>query len=152
MGVLPDRLDQPGGRAVEEWLVAVRALLERPPEVVAATDGPRQEVDLLPLRLADVAEPEVARLAIEAPAPRIADAELPDLFAPAGAVDVGIVARDRVRRSRVDVDAQDLAEQRCAVLSVTQRVAADVSVAQGDVELPVRPEADLPDVQHGDRA
>ena len=59
-------------------LEAVRALHPVPAEVQAALAGAR-DVDLLPRALADVADPQVARLAIERQAPRVAQAVVPDL-------------------------------------------------------------------------
>src|SRR5207244_4244565 len=47
-----------------------------------------------------------------------------------------------VRLRAVDVDAQDLAEQRVLVLAVAERVAATTSVAGGDVEVSIGPKAD----------
>ena len=44
---------------------------------------------------------------------------------------------------RVDVDAQDLAEQRVGVLAVAVRVAAGAAVAEADVQVAVRAEGEL---------
>ena len=88
------------------------------------------DVDLLPVALADVADPQVAGLAVEAPAPGIAEAERIDLRACLRARPVDVaerVAGERIagstagyrrtaspRRARVHVDAQHLAEQALA--------------------------------------
>ena len=72
------------------------------------------EVDLLDLVLADVADDEVAVGAVEREAPRVAQAVGVDLAARARAPDERVRRRDRVRppARRLRVDAQDLAQQR----------------------------------------
>ena len=57
---------------------AVGALEELPAVVEAALAAGRLEVDLLPEVLADVADPEIAGLAVERELPWVADAERPD--------------------------------------------------------------------------
>src|SRR2546423_222417 len=112
--------------------------LQHVPAVVRATPElnpvPR-DVDLLPLRLSDVPDVEIARLAIERKAPRIAQPRGPDLRAK------GVVRRDQVRT--IDVQAQQLAEQHAQVLRVVVRVAAPTSVAGGCVQLAVGTELEL---------
>ena len=75
---------------------------------------------------------------IEARAPRIAQAVGPDLFAHAAAIaNERVVGRDLIaRRDRVDVDAQDLAEQIGCVL----RVRRNTDLARCNVEIAVRTE------------
>ena len=63
---------------------------EAAPAVVAAE---RHEVDFLERALADVVEPELAAAAIEAPAPRIAEAVREDLRAVGGAGAADVAAR-----------------------------------------------------------
>ncbi len=133
---------------------AVRALARIPAVVAVALD----EVDFLEPVLAHVADPQVARLAVEAPAPGIAEAERVDFRAvlDAGAVHVAErvcgewiairTAGDAVgcaARARVHVDAQHLAEQRARVLPVAVRVAGTAAVAEPEVEEPVRPEGQV---------
>ena len=75
---------------------ALEALLHTPAVVAAAAD----EVDLLLPALADIAGPEIARYAVEAEAPRVAQVPGPDLLAPAVLVaGEGVVRRDAVLAS-----------------------------------------------------
>ena len=142
VGVLRDRAHR---RAALHGPAAVegRAALEGiPPEVDPARASAQTEVDLLDVVLADVPDPDVAAGAVEREAPGVAQAVGVDLGRPAAAGE-GVVRRDAVllaRRARVDVDAQDLAEQGVAVLRVVVGVAGAAAVARADVEEPVRPE------------
>ena len=78
-----------------------RAALERPPaEVRAAPAAARHEVDLLVLVLADVADREVARAAVEREAPRVAQAVRVDLAARPGAADERVRRPESSRRAR----------------------------------------------------
>src|SRR6202030_3682570 len=101
--VLDHRQGQAGEIAAGGGIEAVQALGDAP-AVVAPSETPRLEIDLLKGILADVADVEIAATAVEAEAERIAQPQVPD---------VGIasarVAR-RGRRVRIDVDAQDLSE------------------------------------------
>ena len=93
----------------------VRALAEGPTKVHACRGARRQVVDLLPARLADVSDPEVARELVEGEAPGVAQAVGPDLPTAAGLAGEGIVGRDRVRRA-AHVEAQELPRQLRQVL------------------------------------
>ncbi len=110
--VLRDRFREAlgvAGRVAE----AVEALRHVPAVVEAADPGPG-DVDLLPFALPHIADPEIARAAVEADPPRVAQAGEPDLRARPIDADEGVVRRDAVRRirpARVDVDAQDLRQQ-----------------------------------------
>jgi hypothetical protein len=89
------------------------ALHDPPAEVETGGAGPGH-VDLLPVVLADVTDPEVAGAPIEREAERVAEAIEPDLSAGAGCPDERVPAGDRVVRAArgvIDVDPQDLAEQ-----------------------------------------
>src|SRR5213076_1444986 len=93
---------------------AAHAFVHLPAEVAAGLLAGPEDGHLLDRILADVPDPHVAGAAIERPPPRIAHAVDVDL---AGAAACGerIVGGDAVllvRRLVVDVDAQDLAEER----------------------------------------
>ena len=121
---------------------AFEALDAVPPEVQAAGAG-AGDVDLLPAPLADVADPQVAGLAIERHPPRVAQPEVPDLGQGVGLVHERVVGWDRVARvtgTSVDVDPEDLAEERVHPLAVVVRVAARAAVAGRDVQVAVGPE------------
>ncbi len=105
--------------------------LEATPAVVRAADAGDFEVHFLDRALADIADQQVAGLAVEAPAPRVAQSVAPDLVAGGGdraAAGTGLPDRDGVgglqpeprfaahrrtrrRRDRVDVQPQHLALQ-----------------------------------------
>src|SRR4029078_3825388 len=104
-------------------LVAVAALEGVPAEVVAAAPLPPSraagdEVDLLDLVLADVADDEGAGSAVEREAPRIPQPIRVDLREGAGAPAEGIVGRDRVAAVRLWVDPDQLGEHPAQVLAV----------------------------------
>src|SRR5207247_6874278 len=106
--------------------IAVATLHDPPAEIDAATvarAGRCGAVDLFVLRLSDVADPEVVRGAVEREAPRVAQADRPDLVA-TGPPDVWVVPGDPVLDApgrAVDVDPQDLAQQHVDVLGVVSR-------------------------------
>src|SRR5206468_5422970 len=83
--VLVDRHDQVAGRIDRLVLEEVRPFVDVPAVVLEAGTRPRCVVDLLPVALADVADPEVAGLAVEGEAPGVAQAVALDT-PPAGAV------------------------------------------------------------------
>ena len=128
MRVLEDRQHQAAVVAAARGVEALRPLHPPPAVVLAAAARGGLEVDLLDGVLADVADVEVARAAVEAEAPGVAQAGRPDLGR-AAAPGERIVRRDRVRRLGVDVDPQQLAEQRVLVLAVVLRVAAVATMA-----------------------
>ena len=118
-----DRVDEAG---------AVRradAFVQRPAVVAALDDA----VDLLPAEVADVAAVEPAGGAVELEAPRVAEPVRPDRAQLAGLAGERVVGGDRA----VLVDPQDLAVRIAQVLGVR----AVAVVADGEVELAVRPEA-----------
>src|SRR5438552_3099507 len=82
------------------------AAFQDAPAIVAAALDP---VNLLPQILADVADPEVARGAVEAHLPGLAQAVGPDFRPGAGPIDERVVVRDTVRlvgRGVVHVEAE----------------------------------------------
>ena len=114
------------------------------PAVVAA---PLDEVDLLAVLLADVPHPDQPGERVEAEAPGIAQAEGPDLLAPAA-----LVAGERVVRgnpvplaSGIDVEPQDRPEKGGAVLAVVVAVLPlhAAAVSEAHVEVAVGTELDV---------
>ena len=85
-------------------------------------------VDLLPAVLADVADPEVARPAVEGEAPGVPEAVGDDL---------------PLAAARVDVEAEELAEQRPRVLRAAVGVEGGAAVSEPEVEEAVGPEREL---------
>ena len=69
------------------------------PKLFPPTTGAGQVIHFLPQVLAHIADPQVSGGPIKAPAPRIAQAELPDLPAPAGPAHIGVVRRGPHRAS-----------------------------------------------------
>ena len=108
MRILEHRFHQAEGETIRTRLETVLPLLDRPAEVVAAHDGCRDMINLLPQVLSHIADVEVSVGAVEAPAPRIAEAELPDLPPPSGSADVGIVRRNHIGCRTINVEAENL--------------------------------------------
>jgi hypothetical protein len=124
-----------------------RALEGAPAEVESAAGslvGPC-DVDLLPVSLTDITEPQVAGLRVEAHPPRVADTDRPDLRPCAVHAGERVVGRDRVRSRirRRRIDPQDLAEERRDVERTSLRVAARSAVAHPDVEETVGTDRDV---------
>src|SRR5207248_2587794 len=96
-------------------LHALGAFEQWPSEILGAS-ARRNQIHFLPPGFADVADPHVAGRTIEAVAPRISESVRPDLAARTRAIDKWIGWWNRVWLGRIDVDAQDLAEQRAQIL------------------------------------
>src|SRR5437870_2449822 len=95
-------------------------------------------IDLFPSILADVAHPQIAGLAIEAPAPRIAKAIAPDRRVRPCIADERVVGGNFVlARGRVRVDAKNLCELHRETLTIAARIVARPAVAEARVEHPV---------------
>jgi len=103
------------------------------PAVVGAADAVWQYVDLLPCILADVGDKQVTGGAVEAEAPRVAQAIRPDLWSGVSAVAEWVVVWRGVGLGDVDVEAQQLAEESAQVLTVSLRVVGAAPIAQSDV-------------------
>jgi hypothetical protein len=122
-----------------------RSLVTAPAEVLAALSRGGQ-VDLLARVLPDVADPEVAGLAVEGEPPGVAQPVRPDLVAAARGAGERVVLRDRVGRATrapARVDADELAEQRVEILAVVARVVAPAAVAEAGVQQPAGVELEL---------
>ncbi len=129
----------------QAWVDAGAGLaLVDAPAVVAAGDEGR--VDFFLRALADVADPRLPGDPIEAEAPRVAQAHREDLVAAGDGAEERIGAGRRVRHARsgrrIDVEAQDLAEQQVEILRVVRRVVGAAAVADADVEIAVAPEGE----------
>ncbi len=98
--------------------VFVHALKEVPAEVDLAGCAGRQEIDLLPGALSDVADPQVAGQGIKGEAPGVAQTIMEYLIAE------GIIGWDGIRTAAVHIDAQELAKQGAQVLPIALRVTA----------------------------
>ena len=126
--------------------VAVRVAsvaLEDVPAVVLARADDRH---FLVLALADVADPEVARLRVEAEPPGLAEAPSPDLRQRTGPTPERVVGRDSIRPiplGMVDVDPEHLAQEDAQVLAMASRVFLGAGVAHADVEEPVGAEGQV---------
>ena len=141
--VFPDRLDDVGSWPGTSRAELVYAFAQVPAVVASLLD----QVDFLPQVLTHVAAPQRARLAIESDAPRIAQ--------PVG-IDLGglvLLADERIVRGNsvgplavapVNVDPQDLSEQRIEILAVLVGIVGQAAVAGGDVQITVGPERDRP--------
>src|SRR3954462_11683231 len=126
-------------------LVAPAAPGRPPAEVRALALAAADEVDLLDRVLPDVADDQVAGLAVERVPPRVAQAVAVDLRPRARAVHERVVGGDRVGLAArlLRVDPQDLPERRGEVLCVAARpvlVARAATVAGADVHVLVRAE------------
>ena len=62
--------------------------------------------------------------------------------------DEGIVGRNSVRVARVDVEPQDRAQQRGAILAVAKSVIGADAVAKPDIQVPAGTELELSTVVH----
>jgi hypothetical protein len=129
-------------------LEAVRALHDAPAVVLAAAAGRGLEVDLLPLRLADVAEEQVAGLSVERVRPGVAQPVRPGLRPPAGLADPRVGRRDDVRRAirgrRLDVKPQHLGVDERRVLAAPVGVVVRPAVAEPEVKVAIlRPEFEV---------
>ncbi len=148
MRILGDGRRHPRGVAAGGRVVAVGALRDAPPVVRAAGGARGLEVDLLPRVLPDVADEEVARLAVEREPPGIAQAVGPDLGTRRGRGRSceRIGGRDAIGRKCPHVDAKNLPEQGRQALPVVIGISPAPAVPHPDVEVAVGTERELPAV------
>src|SRR5439155_23312918 len=100
------------------------------PAVVAPSRVTRRlEIHFLPGVLPDIRDEQISARAVEVEFPRVAQPVGPDLRQGAGLADEGIAWRHGESGSRVDVNAQQLAEANAAVLCVVVGIPAAASVA-----------------------
>ncbi len=143
MVVFEHRFDEVRAGTAAAGAERVLPFTQRPAVVAPLGD----DVDLFPQVLADVRCPEVPRLAVEGDPPQVAESGRPDFRRVARLADVGIVFRNAVAHVRgrvIDVDPQDLPQQRVALLAVAVRVVAAAAVTQADVQFAVGPKAIVP--------
>src|SRR5690606_38418989 len=110
-----------------------------PAEVAAPGCACREQVDLLEAALADVGDPEVTGRAVEGETPRVAYAVVEDLRQ-TGLARERVACGREVGLVRVDVEAQDLSEERRrveAVADLSVAVVAAAFVTHRDVEVAV---------------
>src|SRR5262249_27931712 len=128
MAVHGDRHDELAG-AVGLLVLEDGAPFVDVPAVVLETGAHlRRVVDLLPAASTHVADPQVTGRAVEREAPGVPQPVADDLG---------------LRMRRVDVDPEQLAEQRVEVLRSVLRVSLGAAVAHADVESAVRAEGQL---------
>ena len=151
MPVVEDGRRERGRTGLAAVRVAVCSLTCFPAEVQAAGLRRRVETDLLVRALADVADVEVAGRPVEAPPPRVAQAQIPDFGLGARRPDKRVAGRDRVGAAGADLDAQDLAQEGVQALAGVERVAAAPAVAQPHIEIAVGTEGDEAAVVVGER-
>src|SRR6185437_3348850 len=101
------------------------------------------EVDLLVFVLPDVGDDQIARLAVEGEAPRVAQPVGPDLPTVARRLRERVAGRDRVAAARQRGDPQHLAEQHVGVLPVVVGIALAAAVTDTDVQIPFGTEPEL---------
>src|SRR3954451_15016832 len=122
----------------------VVTLHRAPSEVRAASTAVccPTDIDLFPLVLTDVGDPQVAGRTVEAEPPRVAQTDRPDLRTGPVHTDEWIVGWHRVSgvASRMRIDPQDLAQPFPLVERPAIRVAAGPSVSRTDVQHAVRTE------------
>jgi len=144
VGVLGDREDLSGGVATG-GRVEAQTSFHHPPAVIASAGIRRRLiVDLFPASLADVADVQVAARPVERKTPWITQPVGPD-FPSDGRVRVGderVIRRNRVGHRRVNVQAEDFAQQDGPVLRVVGGVAGAPAVSNGKVEESVWAELD----------
>src|SRR6185503_20814416 len=80
---------------------------------------------------------EISTRAVKGQPPGIAEAERPDLFPHVLPATEGVIGRDRVGISPIDVDPEDLAQEREWVLSIACWVVQPASVSTRQVKVPV---------------
>src|SRR5204863_5847463 len=103
----------------------------------------RLEVPPFPRVLPDISDQQIAGRAVEVEFPWVAQPVGPDLRQGARLADERIAWRHGETGSRVDVDAQQLAEANAEVLAVVVLVPAAAAVADADVQVAVRAEDDV---------
>ncbi len=128
--------------------VAVVALGDWPAVVVSALVIRGLEIHVLPRVLPHIGDVQVAGLAVEAEAPRIAQARRPDLGPGALLVDEGVILGYAVRAvpTSIHVDAEDLRQEGVVVLAVTVGITRTTAVAEGDVQVAIGAERQHPAV------
>ena len=132
--------EQPGAVAIRDGRVTASALHEVP----AVVDPPCRgvgHVDLLPSKVAHVGDVDLG--AVEAEPPRIAQPVGPDFGEALSAVGEGVVSRDVVGVTAVDVDADDGTQLGVGILAVVEGVALAASVADGGIQIAVGAELEL---------
>src|SRR5690606_10367644 len=98
-----------------------------------------------PGALADVADPEVAGFTIDAAAPRIPQAERPDLLPIGLMVLKWIALGNGIRFAAIHINAQNLTEKSGAVLPIADGavdIVSPTAIARGDVEIAIGAETE----------
>src|SRR6266480_1789593 len=119
------------------------SLRDAPAVVAPSRVARRPEVHLFPQVLPDIRDEQISGRAVEVEFPWVAQPVSPDLRQGARLADKGIAWRYGETRSRIDVDAQQLAQANAEVLCVVVGIAAAAAVADADVEIAVRAKDDV---------
>ena len=132
------------------------ATLTNSPPVIATASGKWLDVDLLASALTDVGDKECPGRtradAVEAVAPRIAQAERPDFAERTDrcAVYKGIIGGNaiahRIGVVNADIEAQHLAEKRERILRVIEGIVSATAVSQTNIQASIGPELEMPAV------
>src|SRR5688572_18815397 len=130
---------------LESLLVAgrraeARRRLHRVSSVVDAAAIRRDSVHFLEAILADIGDVHHTTRAVEGKAPRIAQPQRPDLTSRSLLAGERIAGGNDVRVTAIDVDTENLAEQRVTILAVSKGVPAAAPVPETDVKHAVRAE------------
>ena len=115
-----------------------------PAEVKPAGRTSRVYVEFFEVFLADVADHQVAGATIKAPAPGIAQADIPNLGLGAGRVGVGIARWNGIGARGAYGDPQHLAENGAQVLPLAQQIVGVAAVTQPDIKVAVGAKPMLP--------
>src|SRR5262249_968190 len=126
------------GREATPACIALIALGGAPAIILSPFARGGSVINLLDLRLADIAEEKITGCAVEAEAPRVAQPVGPDLRARSRLMSERIIRRDGIllpRRGVVNVEAQDLPQQR--ILPLTIRRVAAPAITDPHIEIAV---------------
>src|SRR5438552_19070043 len=116
------------------------SLRDAPAVVAPSRVARRLEVHLFPQVLPDIRDEQISARAVEVEFPRVAQPVGPDLRQGARLADERIAWRHGETGSRVDVDAQQLAEPNAEVLCAVVLIPAAAAVPDADREIALRAE------------
>ena len=108
--------------------------------------GRGRHIDFLPRRVTDIGDVEIAGLAVEREAPRIAESPHPRRRRKTGVGHEGIVAGGDKARGTVHVYPMDLGVHRLMPLAILERIAAAAAVPKRHIQHPIGTELQLPPV------
>src|SRR5262249_36004589 len=133
-----DGIDETAGSAGRR-VVADEPFAHAPPVVASSRD----DIDLFPRVLTDVADPKIARLSIEREAPGIPKAVGEDLLLRRRAAAEWIVRRNGIGLPPLDVDAEHLTEEHPRVLRALSGIPRRATVTEAGIQKAVGAEDDV---------